>query len=64
MAVTNHERVGKALEMLTAGLRPFVERELKSTCQQGWFEETRRALGIPLGHLRIRCRSLSKRTVL
>lgn len=45
MAVTNHERVGKALEMLTAGLRPFVERELKSTYQQGWFEETRRAMG-------------------
>jgi len=30
MAVTNHERVGKALELLRAGLGPFVERELKS----------------------------------
>jgi hypothetical protein len=28
MAITNHERVGKALELLTAGLQPFVEREL------------------------------------
>jgi len=30
MAVTNHERVGKALELLRAGLGPFVEREFKS----------------------------------
>jgi len=30
MAITNHERVGKALEMLRAGLAPFVERELKN----------------------------------
>ena len=29
MAITNHERVGKALELLRAGLAPFVERELK-----------------------------------
>jgi hypothetical protein len=25
MAITNHERVGKALELLRAGLAPFVE---------------------------------------
>jgi predicted AAA+ superfamily ATPase len=30
MAITNHERVGKALEMLKDGLAPFVERELKN----------------------------------
>jgi predicted AAA+ superfamily ATPase len=30
MAITNHERVGKALEALRAGLGPFVEREFKS----------------------------------
>lgn len=34
MATTNHERVGKALELLKAGLCPFVERELKSTYQE------------------------------
>lgn len=28
MAITNHERVGKALELLKGGLGPFVEREL------------------------------------
>ena len=44
MAITNHERVGKALELLTAGLTPFVERELKNTFQQGWFEETRKTM--------------------
>jgi predicted AAA+ superfamily ATPase len=44
MAITNHERVGKALEMLTGGLKPFVERELKSTYQQEWFEETRKTM--------------------
>jgi len=26
MAVTNHERVGKGLELLKSGLAPFVER--------------------------------------
>ena len=30
MAITNHERVGKALELLKAGLGPFVDREVKS----------------------------------
>lgn len=31
MAITNHERVGKALELLKSGLGPFVEREFVST---------------------------------
>lgn len=44
MAITNHERVGKALEILNGGLTPFVERELKSTYQAKWFEETRQCL--------------------
>ena len=30
MAITNHERVGKALDLLKAGLGPFVEREVRS----------------------------------
>ena len=29
MAITNHERVGKAMELLKGGLAPFVEREFK-----------------------------------
>ena len=30
MAITNYERVGKALELLKSGLSPFVEREIKN----------------------------------
>lgn len=44
MAITNHERVGKALELLTAGLQPFVERELNATDSPNWFAETKKAL--------------------
>ncbi|MBI2357704.1 MAG: ATP-binding protein, partial [Deltaproteobacteria bacterium] len=44
MAITNHERVGKALELLKDGLRPFVERELKAQYQQRWFDEVKTAL--------------------
>ncbi len=35
MALTNHERVGKALELLQAGLGPLVEREVRSAIQAG-----------------------------
>src|SRR6266705_5855748 len=41
MAVTNHERVGKAMEYLKQGLQPFVEREMKAQHAQRWFEEAR-----------------------
>lgn len=44
MAITNHERVGKTLELLRDGLKPFVERELKSQNAQGWFEELKASL--------------------
>ncbi|MCI0388810.1 MAG: Swt1 family HEPN domain-containing protein [Acidobacteria bacterium] len=30
MAITNHERVGKAMELLKEGLHPFIEREFTS----------------------------------
>ena len=33
MAITNHERVGKALELLEGGLGPFVEREFLARYQ-------------------------------
>ena len=35
MAVTNHERVGNALDLLRAGLGPFVEREIKAAMNNG-----------------------------
>src|SRR5262249_37876211 len=36
MAVSNRERVGKGLDLLASGLRPFVERELKSHLGNTW----------------------------
>ena len=33
MAITNQERVGKAMDLLRTGLAPFVEREFKSQHQ-------------------------------
>jgi hypothetical protein len=36
MAITNRERVGKGLDLLASGLRPFVERELKSHLGNNW----------------------------
>jgi predicted AAA+ superfamily ATPase len=44
MAITNHERIGKALDLLKDGLRPFIEREMKAQYQQTWFEEFRQTL--------------------
>ncbi|MBI5524652.1 MAG: ATP-binding protein [Desulfarculus sp.] len=44
MAMTNHERVGKALDLLKEGLQPFVEREMKSQHQQSWFEQAKDAV--------------------
>lgn len=44
MAITNHERIGKALDLLRDGLCPFIERELKSQYQQSWFEEVKAVL--------------------
>nr|MBA3352356.1 hypothetical protein [Blastocatellia bacterium] len=45
MAITNTERVGKAMELLREGLRPFVQRELKAEYgEQTWFEETKKML--------------------
>jgi hypothetical protein len=44
MAITNHERIGKSLEQLAAGLKPFVERDLKSAYQSQWFAETKKTL--------------------
>jgi hypothetical protein len=38
MAITNSERVGKALDVLKDGLRPYVERELKATYKDRWLE--------------------------
>ena len=44
MAITNHERVSKALDLLKDGVVPFLERELKSEYQQRWFDEVKTTL--------------------
>jgi predicted AAA+ superfamily ATPase len=45
MAITNHDRVGKALELLKSGLGPFVDREFKNTYQARAASEAARFLG-------------------
>ncbi|UHD18373.1 Swt1 family HEPN domain-containing protein [Thiocapsa bogorovii] len=44
MAITNHERVGRSLTLLKAGLGPFVERELKAKYGDGWAFEAKDVL--------------------
>src|SRR5438094_9490538 len=44
MALSNHERVGKALELLKDGLRPFIEREMKAHHAQLWFEQAKESV--------------------
>jgi len=36
MAISNHERVGRALKLLQEGLYPFVEREMKAIHNDRW----------------------------
>jgi hypothetical protein len=36
MAITNKERVGRALDLLKEGLYPFVEREMRSVYNEHW----------------------------
>lgn len=44
MAITNHERVGKGMELLQAGLQPFLERELTDAYGEKWREKARQTL--------------------
>ncbi len=45
MAVTNHERVGKAMDLLKQGLALFVEREFKNSYKDRSFAEAARFVG-------------------
>ncbi len=45
MAITNHDRVGKALDILKSGLGPFVEREFKNSFKDRFTAEFQRFLG-------------------
>jgi len=44
MAQSNHERVGKALELLNSGLKPFVEREMLAKYGTRWQYEALKSL--------------------
>ena len=44
MAISNHERVGKALDLVKDGLIPFVERELKAQDAQRWLDIARQSV--------------------
>ena len=45
MAITNHERVGKALDLLKIGLSPFVEREFRNIYKDGASANIERLIG-------------------
>lgn len=44
MAITNHERVGKALDLLNQGLLPFLEREMEVEFKGKWTDAARESM--------------------
>lgn len=44
MAQSNHERIGRALELLNSGLRPFVEREMQAVHADNWIQAAQTGL--------------------
>jgi hypothetical protein len=45
MAISNHERVGKAMDLLKQGLAPFIERELKNVYKDQARAQAARLMG-------------------
>jgi len=45
MAISNHERVRKSLELLNKGLMPFIEREMKAAHGDRWMQIAQQTLG-------------------
>lgn len=45
MAISNHERVRKSLELLNNGLMPFIEREMKAAHGDKWMQTAQQTLG-------------------
>lgn len=41
MAISNHERIGRALKYLKEGLYPFIEREMKNAYRSDWLTAAR-----------------------
>lgn len=44
MALSNRDRVGKSLDLLNTGLKPFVERELKAVYKDKWLDAAQEGL--------------------
>lgn len=44
MAITNHERVGKGMELLQCGLQPFLDRELADAYGDKWRDKAKTIL--------------------
>ncbi len=38
MAMSNHQRVGNVSELLNQGLKPFVEREMRTAHGERWLD--------------------------
>jgi predicted AAA+ superfamily ATPase len=51
MAISNYDRVTKVMDMLKAGLQPFVEREMKAQHNQLWLQEARASVAETQTHL-------------
>ena len=49
MAITNYDRIGKAMELLRDGIRPYVEREMAAVKGKNWLQEAIQAAQIPDG---------------
>ncbi len=47
MAASNRERIGKGLDLLAAGVRPFFERELSDHFGKSWEKSVRDGLRDP-----------------
>jgi hypothetical protein len=44
MAATSYDRVGRALELLRQGQRPFVEREMEAALGKDWLAQAAQSL--------------------
>jgi hypothetical protein len=47
MTMSNSQRVGEALTVLSKGLAPYIERELRSAYGGGWAAQVAQELGLP-----------------
>src|ERR1039458_10496959 len=51
MAISNYDRVTKVMDLLKAGMQPFVEREMKAQHRQLWLQEARASVAETQAHL-------------